>query len=134
MKRKDSTRDDHEIPLPPLLLATVREWRKDDEAEAVMVCPAPRDKRRSITAEGVEKYYRDVLGLAGKHSPHSWRSAFSTVARNAGKADEVIKTQLDHQVGNKTDSIYDRATRLRLRRILLTWYEKQLIAARDETR
>jgi integrase len=131
MKRKEPHRGDHEIPLPPALLTTIREWKEADGAGAVMVCPAPRDGTKSITAEGVEKYYRDVLLLAGKHSPHSWRAAFSTIAREAGKRDEVVKSQLDHQVGNKTDSAYDRAKRFKLRRTLLEWYEGQLVAARD---
>ena len=131
MKRKDAARGDHQIPLPPVLLRTLKEWKEIDGEGASLICPAPRDSKKPITPEGVEKYYRDVLGLAGKHSPHSWRAAFSTVARDAGKSDEVIKAQLDHQVGNKTDSAYDRAKRLKLRRALLKWYEEQLIAARD---
>ena len=102
-----------------------------DGESALLICPAPRDIEKPITPEGVEKYYRDVLGLAGKHSPHSWRAAFSTVARDAGKPDDVVKSQLDHQVGNKTDSAYDRAKRLKLRRALLRWYEAQLVSARD---
>ena len=131
MKRKDSSRGDHQIPLPPVLLRTVKEWKKADGDSSIFVCPAPRDSRKPVTPEGVEKYYRSTLGLAGKHSPHSWRSAFSSVARDAGKADEVIKAQLDHQVGTKTDSAYDRSKRLKLRKALLAWYEKSLIRARD---
>lgn len=132
MKSKDANRGVHAIPLPPLLLEQVREWRKVDGEAATMVCPAPRDPKRAVTPEGVEKYYRNALGLAGKHSPHSWRSAFSTVCGEAGKSDEVIEAQLDHQVGSKTASAYDRAKRLKLRRRLLTWYERCLVEARDE--
>ncbi len=72
---------------------------------------APRDAERSVTPEGVEKYYREALGLVGRHSPHSWRSAFSTIAREAGKDADVIEAQLDHVVGNKVASAYDRAKR-----------------------
>lgn len=109
----------------------MKDWKEIDGEGASLICPAPRDIKKPITPEGVEKFYRDVLDLAGKHSPHSWRAVFSTVARDAGKSDEVIKAQLDHQVGNKTDSAYDRAKRLKLRRALLKWYEEQLIAARE---
>jgi hypothetical protein len=63
----------------------LREWRTADGDQATMVWPAPRNPETSITPEGVEKFYRDVLGLQGKHSPHSWRSAFPTAAREAGK-------------------------------------------------
>jgi integrase len=79
----------------------------------------------------VEKFYRRGLGLTGKHSPHSWRSVFSTWCREAGKDGDVIEAQLDHVVGNRVQASYDRAKRLDLRRDLLTWYEAQLLAARD---
>jgi hypothetical protein len=47
----------------------VPEWRKADPADAVYVCPAPRDPGKPITIEGIEKYHRDVLHLVGRHSP-----------------------------------------------------------------
>ena len=131
MKRKDTIRGPHVVPLPPILLATLREWRQADGADTRYVCPAPRDPSKPITPEGAEKFYRDALGLGGKHSPHSWRSAFSTVCREAGKDGDSIEAQLDHVVGNKVAAAYDRAKRLDLRRELMTWYETTLIAARD---
>lgn len=131
MKRKDPERGPHVVALPPVLLGLLREWRQADGEGALYVCPAPRDANFPITPEGVEKFYRRVLELAGKHSPHSWRSAFSTICREAGKSGEVVEAQLDHVVGTKTESAYDRAARLELRRELMRWYEKKLIAARD---
>ena len=131
MKRKDEDRGPHEIPIPPALLAQLRQWRTDDGPDAALVCAAPRDASRPVTPEGVEKFYRDALGLQGKHSPHSWRSALSTIARDAGKDGDVIEAQLDHVVGNKVASAYDRSKRFELRRTLVRWYEGQLTAARD---
>lgn len=131
MKRKDVERGPHVVPLPPVLLGLLREWRQADGEGALYVCPAPRDANIPITPEGVEKFYRRTLDLAGKHSPHSWRSAFSTICRDAGKSGEVIEAQLDHVVGTKTESAYDRSARLELRRELMRWYEEKLIAARD---
>ena len=55
----------------------------------------------------------------------------STIARDAGQDGDVIEAQLDHVVGNKVASAYDRAKRFDLRRKLMRWYEGQLIAARD---
>ena len=43
----------------------------------------------------------------------------------------MIEAQLDHVVGSKVASAYDRAQRLDLQRKLLTWYETTLTAARD---
>lgn len=131
MKRKDEVRGPHVVPLPPALLSMLREWHTADGEGAGYVCPAPRDPAKPITPEAVEKHYRNVLGLGGKHSPHSWRSAFSTVCREAGKDGDVVEAQLDHVVGNKIAAAYDRAKRLAQRRELLHWYETTLIAARD---
>lgn len=131
MKVRDEERGPHLVPIARALLADLRRWREVDGADAAFICPAPRDPQQSITPEGVEKHYRDVLGLAGKHSPHSWRSTFKTLCADAGRDSEVVEAQLDHVVGNKTASAYDRAQRLELRRKLMQWYEGQLIAARD---
>lgn len=130
MKRKDEERGDHIVPLPPYLLAELWEWRRIDGEGAVHVCPAPKGDG-SITREAVEKFYRRGLGLSGKHSPHSWRTVFSTWCREAGKDGDVIEAQLDHVIGNRVQASYDRAKRLDLRRDLLTWYEGQLLVARD---
>jgi integrase len=131
MKRKDEDRGPHVIPLPRRLLAMLRTWREADGPDAVYVCPAPRDPSCPVTPEGCEKFYRNALGLARRHSPHSWRSAFSSVCNDHGKDERAIESQLDHVVGNKVANRYDRAKRLELRRELLQWYEDQLIAARD---
>jgi integrase len=131
MKRKESARGPHIVPLPSRLLASLRDWRRADGEDAVYVCPAPRDHAQPITREAVEKFYRRTLDLAGKHSPHSWRSAFSTITRDAGKDADAIEAQLDHVVGNKVSAAYDRAHRLDLRRTLMQWYEESLLAARD---
>jgi integrase len=131
MKVRDADRGPHVVPIPPRLLADLRAWREADGPDAVFVCPAPRDPMKPITPEGVEKHYRDALELGGKHSPHSWRSSFKTVCADAGKDSEVVEAQLDHVVGNKVASAYDRARRLELRRKLMQWYERELLAARD---
>jgi integrase len=131
MKKKNADRGDHVLPLPPALLASLKAWRDADSDTSIYVCPAPRDPITHITREAVEKFYRRQLALAGKHSPHSWRSVFSTTCRNAGKPGELVDAQLDHVVGTEVQAVYDRATRLDLRRELMVWYEQQLITARD---
>jgi integrase len=131
MKREDTARGDHIVPLPPLLLAELRRWREADGNGAVYVCPAPRDPAKHITPEGCEKWMRDALKLGGKHSPHSWRAAFKSVCADAGKSKDATEAQLDHVIGTSTESAYDRAKRLELRRELVTWYEGALVAARD---
>lgn len=131
MKRKDAQRGPHLVPLPPVLLAALRAWHDADGPTAVYVCPAPRDAKASIVAEAVEKFYRRI-GYAGRHSPHSWRSAFSTIAREAGKDGDLVERQLDHKVGDNAQAPYDRASRLEDRRTLMAWYESVLLGARDK--
>lgn len=130
MKRKDEKRGPHVVPIPPVLLGQVREWRRADGDEAMHVCPAPRGDGH-ITREAVEKFYRRALDLGGKHSPHSWRSLLNSWAGDAGKDMLAVEAQLDHVVGNKVTAAYDRAQRLDLRRDLMRWHEGRLIAARD---
>lgn len=131
MKLKDPKRGPHVVPLAPQLIATMREWHAIDASDAALVCPAPRDASKPITPEGVEKFYRDVLNLAGQHSPHSWRTTFKTWCGDAGKPRDVSEAHIDHAIGGKTETAYDRAKRLELRRELARWYETTLLAARD---
>jgi integrase len=130
MKRKDEERGPHQVPLPPVLLSLVKQWRHDDGPEATYVCPAPRGDG-AITREAVEKFYRRCLSLARKHSPHSWRTVLSTWANDAGEDADAVEAQLDHATGDKTKSAYDRAKRLARRADLMAWHEQALIAARD---
>ncbi len=130
-QHRDIERGPHVVPLPSMVLASLREWRAADGQQSMYVCPAPADASKPITAEAVEKFYRRTLGLGGKHSPHSWRATFSTVCREAGKDGDTIEAQLDHVVGNKVASAYDRAKRLELRRQLMSWYEATLVSVRD---
>ncbi len=130
MKRKDAERGTHVVPIPPILLAAMREWRRIDGDAASYVCPAPRADA-PITREAVEKFYRRGLNLSGKHSPHSWRSVLSTWANDAGEDADAVEAQLDHATGGKVKAAYDRAKRLQRRAALMAWHEAALIAARD---
>lgn len=130
MKRKDVDRGAHVVPLPPALLESMREWHRADGEQRMYMCPSPRGEA-SITREAMEKFYRVTLGLAGKHSPHSWRTVFSTWAADAGKDRDAVEAQLDHVTGNATETSYDRGKRLERRRELLAWHEAELLAARD---
>ncbi len=130
MKRKDAERGPHQVPIPPQLLAQMREWKRADGDDATWVCPSA-DGENPITREAVEKFYRRGLKLTGKHSPHSWRSVLSTWANDAGEDSDAVEAQLDHATGGKVKTAYDRAKRLERRADLMAWHEQALIAARD---
>jgi integrase len=130
MKRKEADRGAHLVPIPPRLLAAMREWRRADGDGAIYVCPTLRGDA-PITREAVEKFYRRGLNLSGKHSPHSWRAVLSTWANDAGKDADAVEAHLDHATGDKVKTAYDRAHRLQRRMDLMVWHEEALIAARD---
>jgi hypothetical protein len=56
MKRKDEERGPHDVPIPSVLLAQMREWRRADGDDADYVCLAAW--RRRCYPEAVEKFYR----------------------------------------------------------------------------
>jgi integrase len=67
-----------------------------------------------------------TLGLAKKHSPHGWRSALSTLARDAGFSPDVVELTLDHVHDNAVARAYDRGERLTERLRLMAWWDDQL--------
>ena len=130
MKRKDEERGPHLVPIPPRLLAMMKEWRRMDGDDSMYVCPSPAGDA-PITREAVEKFYRRTLNLSGEHSPHSWRSVLSTWANDAGEDSDAVEAQLDHVTGSRVKAAYDRAKRLERRADLMAWHEGALLAARD---
>jgi integrase len=130
MKARKRDRGPHLVPLPPRLLAQLRQWHAADGDGAAFVCPGIRGGD-TLSDTKLQDFYRDDIGLRGKHRPHSWRSLLKTWAADAGKSTEAVEQQLDHSIGNATTVAYDRADRLGPRRELMTWYESELIAARD---
>lgn len=65
----------------------------------------------------------DRAGFAGRHVPHDWRAAFSTIMNRAGQFDdELIERALAHAPKNKVRAAYDRGEYLaELRELLEAW-------------
>lgn len=127
-KMKVTTRDiDHRLPLCPEIAIELRSW-KDRFGGKGYVFPSPAGGKH-IGRESIEKVYRVTLGLAGKHSPHGWRSAFSTLARDNGFARDVVELALDHAHDNDVARAYDRGERFTQRVILFNWWGEQLATA-----
>ena len=70
--------------------------------------------------------YRVTLGFDGKHSPHGWRSSFSTLARDYGTARDVVELALDRVHDNDVARAYDRGERFDERVKLFQWWRAQL--------
>lgn len=127
-KMKVATRDtDHRVPLCPEIAAELRAWKEVFGARG-FVFPSPAGGKH-IGRESIEKVYRVTLRLEGKHSPHGWRSAFSTLARDQGFARDVVELALDHAHDNEVARAYDRGERFTQRVQLFNWWGEQLAAA-----
>lgn len=127
-KMKVTTRNiDHRVPLSPEMAAELRQWREMFGGRG-FVFPSPQGGKH-IGRESIEKVYRVTLALDGKHCPHGWRSAFSTLARDNGFARDVVELALDHAHDNEVARAYDRGERFDERVKLFQWWGKQLAAA-----
>ena len=127
-KMKVATRDiDHRVPLCAEIAAELRQWEGVFGGRG-FVFPSPTGNKY-IGRESIEKVYRVTLGLEGKHSPHGWRSAFSTLARDQGFARDAVELALDHAHDNEVARAYDRGERFTQRVELFNWWGEQLAAA-----
>ena len=125
---KVTTRDtDHCVPLSPEIADELRRWREMLGGKG-FVFPSTQGGKH-IGRESIEKVYRVTLGLNGKHSPHGWRSSFSTLARDNGIARDVVELALDHAHDNEVARAYDRGERFDERIKLFNWWGEQLSAA-----
>jgi integrase len=123
MKMKDRTHD-HVVLLGPTITNELRTWRAVTGGKGYLF-PSPTG-RAHITHESIEKAYRVTLKLDGKHSPHGWRSAYSTLAKENGFSREAVELALDHIADNAVVRAYDRGDRLSERARLSLWWDEQL--------
>lgn len=126
MKFKDR-QTDHRIPLCSDIVGELRSWR-DKIGSRGFLFPSPAGGKH-ITPESIEKVYRVTLKLANKHTPHGWRSAFTTLARDKGFERDVVELALDHAHDNEVVRAYDRGERFGQRIALYKWWGEQLSAA-----
>ena len=132
-KMKVTARDiDHRVPLCPQIVAELRQWREMFGGRG-FAFPSPTGGKH-IGRESIEKVYRVTLGLANKHSPHGWRSALSTLARDNGVERDVVELALDHAHDNDVARAYDRGERFVQRVELFNWWGEQLVAAQRGAR
>lgn len=91
-----------------------------------------------MTLEAPSKLLRTTLGLAGKHTPHGFRSSFSTLANGASNEDgsrrfdrDDIEHVLDHEIPSETVRAYDRKRAMPRLRSILEWWADTVDQARD---
>ena len=129
-KMKVTSRDsDHRIPLCPEIAAELRQWRNRSGSKG-FVFPSPQGGEH-IGRESIEKVYRVTLKLGGKHSPHGWRSSFSTLSQDLGFDRDVVQISLDHVHDNEVALAYDRGDRFDQRVDLFNWWGNKLTTAQS---
>ena len=115
---------DHRVPLGATIVGELRAWKRVTGGEGyVFPGNAGRD---FIGREAVEKVYRETLSLAGKMSLHGWRSAFSTLAKEAQYDRQAVDLVLDHVRDSAAARAYDRGERMADRVALMRWWDETL--------
>lgn len=125
---------DHLVFLGPVIAAEIRAWHALNSApKAGIVFPSVAGAGRHITHESIEKVYRVTLGLKDRHTPHGWRAAFSTLARDAGFNRDAVELALDHVHDSEVARAYDRGARRPERVKLAAWWNDELARAERGT-
>jgi integrase len=121
---------DHKIILCPIITGELRAWRDVVGGEGHLFrSPAGG---AYISREALEKAYRVTLGLKDRHTPHGWRAAFATLARDkdeGGFDREVVELALDHVHDTEVARAYDRGEKLKQRVKLAKWWGERLTQA-----
>lgn len=132
--RKDEEQFDHLVPLSRQAVEVIAAARRLT-GRARFVFPNQR-RSHSPMSENAIGYLYNRVGYHGRHVPHGWRAAFSTImnekaereARETGKvtlaeADrKVIDLMLAHVPENKVEGAYNRASFMpRRREIAQEW-------------
>ncbi|HEY7235580.1 MAG TPA: integrase arm-type DNA-binding domain-containing protein [Gemmatimonadaceae bacterium] len=127
MKVNKGRQFDHVVALGATIAAELRVWR-DVTGGTGHVFKSPTGRETTITKESLDRAYSRTLGLSGKHSPHGWRAAFSTLAHEApdGFEHDAIELALDHVHSSQVARAYDRGERRVERLRLATWWDSQL--------
>jgi len=113
LDRKDDAAYDHVVPLAPQAVEALKAIRPLT-ARFKLVFPGTRHAHRPISENAIGYLY-NRSGYHGRHVPHGWRAAFSTImnerAERSGRAGDraIIDLMLAHVPTNKVEGAYNRA-------------------------
>jgi integrase len=129
--RKDEIDGDHLVPLAPDSVAVLRAaWKLSGNGK--LVFPSNRHVHRPMS-ENALGYLLNRAGYHGRHVPHGFRAAFSTImnewAKSHGRPDDraVIDLMLAHIPANKVEGAYNRAAYMPRRRELANTWAQMLM-------
>lgn len=126
--RKEEVGGDHLVPLAPQSVAVLRTIRPIS-GECPLVFPSARHMHRPMSENAIG-YLLNRAGYHGRHVPHGFRAAFSTImnewAERKGKPHDrrIIDLMLAHVPTEKVEGAYNRAAYMpRRRELALKWAE-----------
>lgn len=117
LDRKDEESFEHVVPLPWQAVDILREVRRLT-GRGTLVFPSQRHAHRPLSENAIGYLYNRV-GYHGRHVPHGWRAAFSTIMNERHRPDRaIIDLMLAHVPSNKVEAAYNRAQHMTRRREL----------------
>lgn len=117
LDRKDEESFEHVVPLPWQAVELLREVRRLT-GRGTLVFPGQRHAHRPLSENAIGYLYNRV-GYHGRHVPHGWRAAFSTIMNERHRPDRaIIDLMLAHVPSNKVEAAYNRAQHMVRRREL----------------
>jgi integrase len=135
LDRKDDEAFDHIVPLSRQAVEALLAIRPLT-ARFKLVFPGTRHAHRPISENAIG-YLSNRSGYHGRHVPHGWRAAFSTImnerAERRGRPGDraIIDLMLAHVPSNKVEGAYNRAAYLNRRReIAQEWADLLLEGAK----
>jgi integrase len=118
---------DHIVPLSRQSVELFKELRAIT-GNSPRLFPSERDPEKCMGSSTIGAVFVRA-GYAGQFSPHGFRSTASTMLREAGFDDRLIKLQLAHLDRNKSRASYDHAELLAPRHEMLQAWADMIDAA-----
>lgn len=117
--RKADAANAHVIPLSREAVEALRVARALALSDRFVFATAPA---AAISESAIGRLYSKSR-YAGRHVPHGWRAAFSTIMNEEAPAERaVIDQALGHVAKDKVEAAYNRATQMvRRRHVLQRW-------------
>lgn len=115
--KKQDKNHEHVVPLSWQAVELLRDIRPLT-GHARLVFPSERHIHRPLSENAIGYYYNRA-GYHGRHVPHGWRAAFSTIMNERHPADRaIIDMMLAHVPKDKVEAAYNRAQHVQRRREL----------------
>lgn len=122
LERKDELGGDHLVPLSTEAIDLLVQLHRVT-GRSRLLFPNDRHITRPMS-ENALGYLLNRLGYDGRHVPHGWRAAFSTIMKDRAKRlknygdREIVELMLAHVPSNKVEGAYDRGAYIERRREL----------------